>query len=641
MKRNSELILLQVAIIFLLSGCASYHLKEGNRLFNGLAYSDAIEEYHKALSRKNYAEARINLAESYRLTNNIQKAEEFYNQVVQLKECLPEHKLKYAQLLMRNGKYSEAQAWLDTYLLEKPKDNSALVLRQSCDSIASLKKDSSLYQVSSSGLTQGQTNFSPRYYKDGIMFVSDRSEGKKINEQIYGWTGRPYLDMYFAKRDKDGNLGTPEAIKSAINGVYHDGPCTFNGDSIMYFTRNNYRNKKALKGDEDIVNLKIYKSIQKDDVWKHVDDFPYNSDNYSTGHPTLSKDGNTMYFISDRPGGFGKADLYYVKMEDGAWGTPVNMGASVNTPYNEMFPTIYHDTILYFSSEGHHNMGGLDIFYTIKQKDVWSEATNMKYPINSSYDDFGVILNDSATEGYFSSNRNTGNTMEDNIYTFSKLFFTLQGIAVEKASQKPLKGVLVELTNESTKQKVRSITGDDGKFMFILEQHSDYSVFGSKDGYYTNTEKATTKGKIRSENMYVKLKLELEQIIINKPIVLENIYYDLDKSDIRPDAAVGLDKLVKIMTDNPDIKVELGSHTDSRAKDPYNMRLSQRRAESAVNYIISRGISKDRITAKGYGESMLVNRCKNDVKCSEAEHQQNRRTEFKVTGFVSSTSAKK
>jgi peptidoglycan-associated lipoprotein len=637
MKRKYEHLILQAAVMLLLCGCASYHLREGNRLYDGMAYSEAIVEYQKALGKKDFPEARVNMAESYRLTNDIQKAEEAYANVVKLKECQPVHKLKYAQLLMRNGKYTEAQVWFDNYLKDQPKDINAQMLRASCDSITSLKSDSSLYQVYSSGLAPGQTNFSPQYYKDGIMFVSDRTEGKKKSD-LYSWTGRPFLDMYFAKRDKDGNLGTPEPIKGDVNGIYHDGPCAFSGDSVMYFTRNNYVKKKMKKGENDIVNLKIFKSVRKDSIWHDVDDFPYNSDNYNTGHPTLTKDGKTMYFISDMPGGLGNTDIYETHLDSGKWSKPVNLGPTVNTPYNEMFPTIHHDTILYFSSEGHYNMGGLDIFYSILHDHVWSEATNMKYPINSSFDDFGVILNDSSTEGYFSSNRNTGNTMEDNIYSFSKLFFTLQGIAVEKQSQKPLKGVMVELTNETTKEKVRTITGADGQFLFILDQNSDYSVYGSKDGYYTNTEKATTKGKNRSENMYVKLKLELEQIIINKPIVLENIYYDLDKWDIRPDAAAGLDKLVKIMMDNPDIKVELGSHTDSRAKDAYNMKLSQKRAESAVNYIVSRGIKQERITAKGYGETMLVNRCKNDVKCSEEEHQQNRRTEFKVTGFVSNSS---
>ena len=629
-----KLIIVQVTALFLLSGCASYHLRQGNRFFNSMAYTDAIVEYQKSLSKKNFAEAQINLAESYRFTNNTLKAEEEYAKVVLLKECEPVHKLRYAQLLMRNGKYTEAGTWYDNYIKDQPGDVNAKQLRASCDSITALKKDSSLYTVNTIEVNTGQTNFSPQFYKDGIVFASDRASGTKGRVTTYRWTGQPYLDLYYSKADGKGAFGTPEAFKGDVNGIYHDGSCAFVGDSVMYFTRNNYVSKKVKKSDDGVVNLKIFKATRKDTAWKNTEEFPYNSNNYSTGHPALTSDGKTMYFVSDMPGGTGGMDLYVTRIENGTWSKPENLGTGINTSLNEMFPTIYHDSILYFSSEGHTNMGGLDIFYSVNNNGRWSEPKNMRYPINSSYDDFGVILRDSANEGYFSSNRNTSNTMMDNIYGFSKLFFTLDGMAVEKITQQPIGGVIVELTNETTGEKLNTLTGDDGIFMFIMEQNSDYSVVGSKDGYFTNTEKVSTKGKLRSENMHVKLKLELERIIINRPIVLENIYYDLDKWAIRADAATGLDKLVAILKENPGIKIELGSHTDSRADDAYNMRLSQKRAESAVNYIISHGVSKERITAKGYGESMLVNQCKNNVKCTEEEHQQNRRTEFKVVGFM-------
>ncbi len=633
MKHPYRYLVLSATILVILSGCAAYHVRQGNRLSNSLAYTDAIVEYQKALGKKDFPQADIGLAECYRLTNNTQKAEEAYAKVVQLKEAEPIHKLRYAQLLMRNGKYPQAITWLDTYLKDSPTDANAKILRQSCDSIESFKKDSSFYTVNTTAVNTGQSNFSPQFYKDGVVFVSDRASGKGV--QTYHWTGQPFLDLYFAKKDKDGNLGTPEKIGGDVNGIYHDGPCAFIGDSVMYFTRNNYIKKKVKTGASDFVNLKMYRCSHKDSVWTNIQEFPYNSNDYSNGHPSITKDGTKMYFVSDMPGGLGGTDIYVTKMEDGKWSKPENLGATINTPYNEMFPTIHNDSVLYFSSEGHYNMGGLDIFYSVNKNGSWSEAENMRYPINSSYDDFGVILNDSSSQGYFSSNRNTSNTMMDNIYGFSKLTFTLDGIAIEKQSQKPIGGVLIELLNECTHEKVTSVTGDDGTFAFILDKDCDYKVVGSKDGYYTNTERATTKGKTVSENMHVQLRLELEKIIINKPIVLENIYYDLNKWEIRPDAAAGLDKLVTIMKDNPDIKVELGSHTDSRADDKYNLKLSQKRAESAVNYIVEHGISKDRITAKGYGESMLINRCGNNVKCTEEEHQQNRRTEFKVVGFVS------
>jgi outer membrane protein OmpA-like peptidoglycan-associated protein len=342
-----------------------------------------------------------------------------------------------------------------------------------------------------------------------------------------------------------------------------------------------------------------------------------------------------MYFASDRPGGMGGSDLYVVRKSNGAWGQPVNLGSGINTSGNEVFPYVWKDSALYFSSDGLHGMGGLDIFKSILVDTVVGVPVNMGYPLNTNYDDFGFIANNDVSEGYFSSNRDASNTEIDQIYrvVFQDIRFTLLGVAVSKNTQKPVEGVTVELKNRTNGRKETVMTGPDGSFKFKLDPRTDFSVMGSKDGYFTNTEDVTTVGKNQSEDMYVKLKLELEEIVVNKPIVLENIYYDLDKSEIRPDAKPGLDKLVAIMNENPDIRIELGSHTDSRADDAYNDRLSQKRAESAVKYIVSSGISRDRITAKGYGERQLVNGCKNGVQCTEQEHQANRRTEFKVVGF--------
>ncbi|MBK9525721.1 MAG: OmpA family protein [Bacteroidetes bacterium] len=293
----------------------------------------------------------------------------------------------------------------------------------------------------------------------------------------------------------------------------------------------------------------------------------------------MSKDGNTLYFVSDMPGGQGGTDVYRCKKENGAWSKPENLGPTVNSPNNELFPMSFQDSILYFSSEGHYGMGGLDVFSSTQSEGSWSRPQNMGYPLNTSYDDFGIALNDSGTAGLVSSNRDTKNTTQDNIYAFTvnDLRFTLEGIAVEKSTQEPLAGVVVELTNKKTGKKELFTTGPDGKFFFKLNPETDYVVMGSKDSYFTNTEPVSTVGKKQSENMFVKLKLEMEQIIVNKPIVLENIYYDLDKYNIRTDAAEGLDKLVGIMRDNPDISIELGSHTDSRADDKYNMTLSDKR----------------------------------------------------------------
>lgn len=617
----------------LLSSCASYHVRQGNRLYKDLAYSQAIKEYQQALGKKSFPEAQIKLAESYRMINDLSKAEDAYSKVMQLKEVEPVHRLRYAQLLMRSGKYDQAKNYYDQYLGSQPSDLAAQKQRQSCDSITGWKQDSARYTIEASKLNTGGSNFSPVWYRDGVVFVSDRNAKAKT----YQWTGRPFLDLYYSKKDQSGNYGTAMALQGDVNGVYHEGPASFNAQTdTMYFTRNNYVKRKAVKSAEDVVILQLYQAIKKDTAYREVSSLEINSKEYSTGHPTLSTDGQTMYFISDMPGGEGGTDLYVTRKVNGQWSKAENLGKNINTPYNESFPMLWKDSLLYFSSEGHYGLGGLDVFYSGKNSDgSWMRVQNMGYPFNSSYDDFGVAMNGDGTEGLLSSNRNTQNTQQDQIYSFkiNDLRFTLEGIAVEKQSQQPLSGVVVELTNRKTGEREKVTTLEDGKFFFKLNPNTDYSVVGSKDSYFTNTEPVSTVGKVQSENMYVKLKLELEQIIVNKPIVLENIYYDLDKYDIREDAAVGLNKLVKIMEDNPEISIELSSHTDSRADDRYNMTLSQRRAEAAVNYIVSKGVSAERITAKGYGETMLVNKCANKVNCTEEEHQANRRTEFKVTSM--------
>ncbi|MCX6276337.1 MAG: OmpA family protein [Bacteroidetes bacterium] len=631
-KRFSTYITAAVVSIVLYSCGAGYHLRQGNRLYSMLAYNSAITEYEKALSKKPLQEAKIKLAESYRNVNNMQKAETAYADVVQITGVKPEHKLEYAKVLMRNGKYPSAVIWLESYLKETPGDKGAQMLMESCNKIDEMKKDSAKYSLEAVNINTGQTNFSPIAYKDGIVFVSDRST-ESAARKMYAWTGKPFLDLYYSKKDKTGSWSIPEALKGDVNGVYHEGPAAFGNDTTMYFTRDNYVKKKTKKDDEDVVKLKIYQSTWTAGGWSSLSEVPFNSNDYSTGHPALTKDGNTMYFVSDMPGGVGGTDIWMVKKEKGTWGNPMNMGTQINTPYNEMFPSVYHDSLLYFASQGHTNLGGLDVFYASKNGTGWSDPVNMGYPLNTSNDDFGILMNDSATGGLISSNR--ANSMQDNIYSFrvNDLRFTLKGLAVLKSTQAPLEGVVVELLNKTTGKRETMTTGPDGTFTFKLDHNSDFVVVGSKDNFFTNTESLTTMGKTVSEDMEVTLKLEMEQIIINKPIVLENIYYDLDKSDIRPDAAAGLDKLVNIMKDNPGISIELSSHTDSRADDKYNMSLSQRRAESAVAYIIAQGVAKERIKAKGYGESKLINRCKNDVKCTEEEHQQNRRTEFKVTSM--------
>ncbi|MFM2134813.1 MAG: hypothetical protein RL021_213 [Bacteroidota bacterium] len=614
----------------LLSGCASYHMRQGNRLYDNMAYSEAVKEYEKALDSPHRSQAQRRLASSYLRMNNTQKALQYYGTVVKDTAVKADRneRQRYASLLMTAGRYEDAKSILKG---TDSLDANGNILLSSCDSISAWQKDSLQYLVESSKLNTGsESNFSPIYYKDGILFVSDR--GKITNWNRYEWTGRAFLDVYYAKSD----TAQPMKLSGDMNGIYHDGPVAINssGDTL-YLTRNNYVQKKVGKTTQDVVNFKLYQMYKKDTVWTGLTELPFSVGDQNTGHPALSYDGNTLYFASDRAGGVGGSDIWFSRKLNGTWGEPVNMGPDVNTPGNEVFPSIYKDSLFFYSSDGAHGMGGLDIYRAKMLEGQIDKPVNVGYPFNSSFDDFGVAIARDGNEGYFSSNRDRTNTEMDHLYHvyFQDIRFTLQGMAVNKVTQEPVEDVLVELRNLTTGRVDTTVSWLDGTFKFKLDPNTDYSVAGSRDGYFTNSEEISTVGKKQSENMFVSLKLELEEIVVNKPIVLENIYYDLNKWEIRSDASQGLDKLVQILKENPNIRIELGSHTDSRADDKYNMELSQKRADAAVAYIVANGIEKDRITAKGYGESQLVNDCGNGAICSEEEHQANRRTEFKVVSI--------
>ena len=390
----------------------------------------------------------------------------------------------------------------------------------------------------------------------------------------------------------------------------------------------------------------IYSARYNNGKWQDLKAFAYNNpDKYSVGHPALSIDGNILYFASDMPGGYGGTDIYFsIKQKDGSWSVPKNAGSKINTAGKEAFPTIDKEGTLYFSSDGLPGMGGFDIFSSTGSKDEWSDPVNLKYPMNSPKDDFYVYFTETGKSGYFSSNRDGGKG-EDDIYYFSPTprpipevpkTLVIAGIVKEKNednSTSILKGANIKIDDMTSNALVSLVSNEQGKFYSKADCGDAYEIIASKDEYFTKSKSIKATCTTLHDTVFVEL--ILDKIIINKPIVLKNIYYDFDKWNIRSDAAFELDKLVTILNDNPQIKIELGSHTDCRGSNEYNQVLSQKRAESAVAYIISKGIDVGRITARGYGESVPVNKCVDGVSCTEDEYQLNRRTEFKVTGYIS------
>ncbi|MBT2563109.1 OmpA family protein [Pedobacter sp. ISL-68] len=655
MKRNISILILGILMLFSLQfkAQAQYVLNEADQAFEQYNYERAIDLYEQAYKKKATLHAAERLAACYRYQRNYKQTESWYAIAAGMENSPAANTLEYAKALQSNSKYSEAKIQYNKYAELNKTVSPALksMWLLSCDSAMSWMKSPKAVLVNNEkDLNSSHSDWGAVVQNGSIVFASDRginakdSQGlgkpffkfdgtKAPDKSIYGWTGNPYLRLY-AKTGSDSiglfpvNTGTE----------YHVGPASFTADgNEMYFTLTriprqlDYTKVKLLKGKQATVNIEIYSS-KKDEQgkWATAVPFKYNKVNeYGVGDPFISADGQSLYFSSNMPGGKGGTDLYVSQKTDlGDWGLPVNL-KEVNTEGNERSLFFGSDNNFYFSSDGRVGMGGLDIFRSKLVGGKISEPENLGYPVNSPQDDFTFNLN-TANSGYFSSNRTDG-LGEDDIYSFSRQqipAFKLSGKVYNKITGQPLSGAIVTL-NKIGGSGLKIETDETGNFRFNLEKASDYGLTGEKTSFRSDGADLTTKNLTASTEL--KKDLYLEPVELNKAVKLENIYYDFDKSNIRADAAVELDKLVKIMQDNPTMWIELSSHTDSRGNDAYNLDLSQRRADSAVQYIINRGISKNRIEAKGYGETMLLNKCANGVKCTPAEHQLNRRTEFKIT----------
>ncbi|TCD18110.1 flagellar motor protein MotB [Pedobacter psychrodurus] len=626
---------------------AQYVIKEADVQYGLFNYSKAIDLYEQAYKKKATLYAAEKLGECYKLQNNYKQAESWYAIATGMPNTSAENILNYAKVLQGNSKYGEAKVQYQKYADSKKDitDKQQSLWFLSCDSAMRWMKSPTASTINNQkNINTTKSDWGTSIYGNSVVFSSDRgttndtqSEGKPFlkfdgakvpDKEIYGWTGNHYLKLYQADKTTD----SISLFPIDANTDYHVGPASFTADGKeMYFTLTRIPKKPVyVKGKLATVNIEIYSSKKdEENKWGTPVSFKYNKVNeYSLGDPFISKDGNSLYFVSNMEGGAGGTDMYVSQKTDtGDWGIPLNL-KELNTEGNERTPVFDEENNFFFSSDGRIVMGGLDIFKAKLIGGKISEPKNMGYPTNSPQDDF-AYMQTSATSGFFSSNRTDG-LGDDDIYSFTNtqiLAFRLSGKVLNKKTNEPLANSIVTLSKTGG-QSLKVQTDESGDFKFNLDKASDYKLTGEKTNFRSDGASLTTNNLTASTEL--KQNLYLEQIEIDKAIRLENIYYDFDRSNIRPDAAAELDKLVKIMKDNPTIWVELGSHTDSRGDDKYNQRLSQSRANSAVQYIIERGIDKNRITAKGYGESQLLNKCSNSIKCNDADHQLNRRTEFKI-----------
>lgn len=626
--KNSAIILSALFLTCCLSSCTNYLYEKANIEYDNLQYSNAIRDYNKVLAKKNIVGAKIKLANTYRLVNDMEASASLFADVVTYPESEPINMLHYSRALMSLNEYDNAKIWLNEYLAKVPGDEVAKTLLESCKNTSSFMRDTTLYSLNEIKLSGFESTFGQAPYRDGAIFSANKKA--KTKAQKDPWSGNSFYDLYYSEKDANGHWLEPKPLAGEINGRYHEGPAVFNkaGD-IAYFTRSNYIKNKLLKSSKNENNLKLFTAKLVNGEWAQLEQLPFNSDEYSVGHPALSPDEKTLYFVSDMPGGFGGTDVYKSVYSNSTWGKPENLGKEINTPGNEMFPFVSEDGKLFFSSNAHINMGGLDVFSSSldEKNNSWSAVENLNYPINSTGDDFAFVLLNGEKSGFVSSNRNS----PDKIYEFEMHdpTFTLKGKVIEKEKRTPIKNAVVTLTDKKDDTKVTVNTDKFGMYSMSLKPNSDFTVSAFKENFLTQSADISTKNKKYSEEF--ERNFELDSLVLEKPIVVENIYYDFDKWFIRPDAALELDKLVRTLNDNPAINIEMGSHADSRGTAKYNLALTDKRAKSAVDYLVTQGISPNRLTWKGYGESKLVNGCKDNVECTEEEHQQNRRTEFKVT----------
>ncbi|MCF4102826.1 OmpA family protein [Gillisia sp. M10.2A] len=601
--------------------------RKADKLFENLAYVEAVKVYQELIDNDFNADYnKRQIADSYVKLRRPDAAVLYYADVVDQPSISPEYYYKYAQALRGVKRYDESKTWLKKYQESKGNTKELNEILNGDISKMILKDN---YTISNVHFNSEKSDFGA-FEKDSVVFfVSARDDGISKRKKIYSWNGEPFLDIYTTSLpNKD-----IYSLKGDVNSVLHDGPIAITKDGkYLYFNRNNYLNKKEGKRDvNETNNLKIYRATNIDGKWEDIVELPFNNDNYSVGHPSLSPDNKTLYYASDIPNGFGGTDIYKVPIfENNTYGKPVNLGPHINTKQDETFPFLTADNILYFSSNGHPGLGLMDIFKT-DIDDLLKTIENLGTPVNSNMDDFAFFKKSNDNTGYFSSNRE-GGVGSDDIYNFTRLkALKLKGQVTDIINNAPIPNATIRLFDEKKEQVAFLETDKDGNYQTDINRNIKYPIEAKHIEYQEKSGIVNTFNTNDVEEIIYNIQLEPVQDV-EYLAEINNIYFDFDKSNIRADAQTELNKLVDLMQNKyPQLVLEISSHTDIRGSNEYNEALALRRANATYEYLISKGISANRIsTYKGYGETMLAVDCK---RCNEVQHQLNRRSMFKVVSM--------
>ncbi|MFS1520559.1 OmpA family protein [Flavobacterium covae] len=617
--------------------------------YNGLAYVDAIGTYLK-VAQKGYKSKELfqRLGDSYYYNAKFTEAHKWYTELFALGETVePEYYYRYAQTLKSVENYKKADEYMDKFYQLTSKDTRASIYNNQKDYKNIIAKNSGRFEIKPVSINGSSSDYGTAFYGNKVLFASTRDTIGVFKTKAK-WTGKSFTNLYAADKNETGDdlINTARFAKE-INSKYHEDSPVFTKDlKTVYFTRNNFNEGKVGKDDKKVINLKIYRAnLNTKGEWINITELPFNSDQYSVAHPALSPDEKTLYFASNMPGTYGQSDLFKVAiLGENSYGTPINLGNTINTEARETFPFISDKGVLYYATDGQQGLGGLDIYATqLDDKGmVTNLVTNVGSPINGPMDDFAFII-DEKGKGFFSSNRSEGKGLDD-IYSFiekSPLNLEIQhqltGIVTNSETGEAIPEATVTLYDEKFKEIEKVLADNKGFYDFKkIPAGKKYYVRAEKEDYETKEKPVEIPNKTGKTNLPIDTAKKVKEIKegsdLAKIFEIKIIYFDLDKSFIRPDAAVELAKILEVMKQYPTMKVDVRSHTDCRQTAAYNAKLSDRRAKETVAWLIKKGIAKDRLTGRGYGESQLMNNCgcepTNQSSCTEEQHQENRRSEF-------------